>query len=924
MEQNAAHIIVISDGQIGDQTETAAMATQAIKRLEGKLISASLLRLKTSQHAQPDTRAMSCIGQFCNNAGGTAVLDIECHGSDYEVGLYNLTTAIAEGCSAAGVGTAIELRADQPIFRLTPTAAPVASIMLPCSDVAACYVLMTELRDSLTLGGVVYPIVDAGVPKTVDELETFIHFITQPLKIRMLAGGRNDADLKKLIEETLGFLEQIEAMILSVQMRALESDHVDLSVAGRARNIVKSIKGSIGSIISQLRQELNVDRVAGLNAQQTADFLRPIGASKTGRALARRAGETDLSSDSSKGIKALATTMRGPNAPKDDDGSLCSFYSLSNFYQCINTSQELDGVSANMRWLECLGGVGVPFSAQVRDYPMPWNLRLTNLYMGQVLAEPDVFLACVQAGSNTGAIECPGQPGKQITGVIVLQDIDPDSFKAYNSGPARELALMQCSAQIRHTVACMPYDDIALNTAGIWWILNHYGSQDKLASVEMELFKSLMNNVRVLIGEVYRDKTVEKFREIYNDLLREDPRPWISGDRDFADVLQGVAALIRFGAPDANYKPAMRALYSLEAYQAMKRKYKPVEGGSETRETALHQLLQIDFQAHGTLMQPLFIAEPDKVSHYGTVIIEGPIENDNNAAVSPNRSGARMPKCMPWMTPYFGLYRSLVNADNLPTAANVFGCDDLEVFKTAIAVQSLLSTEESVRIDTATRVSHLVDISSPDAARAYLTGVQTKIYEEEYKKRVAIKVKEENRILTERAVKDLVSTKTMEEFVLLLQNCVITNRDHVGFEPLLRQVSGVGDCPDRLRKLVVLLTGRTPDNIDVAVWATGNFYAGKWKQMGALFNQTPGGPELWKTLMAIYEKYGIYKYPRGTTHNRHGHGDDFPSYWALGFKDLADMQSKVPADIFRDYVRAHCIANKCCLPNENERKGFGI
>jgi hypothetical protein len=659
--------------------------------------------------------------------------------------------------------------------------------------------------------------------------------------------------------------------------------------------------------------------------------------------LAKRAGETDLSSDSAKGILALSEMMKSPDAPKENDESPCSFYSLSNFHQCLSTAGELALVKedCNLRWLECIGGVGVPFTAHLRDYPMPWNLRLSNLFPGQVLAEPDVFLACVQSGSNTGSIECPGQPGRQITGVIVLQDIDPECYRLYQKGPVRQLALMQCSAQIRHTIAPMPFDDIALNTAGIWWILNHHGSVGRIPTVETELLGSLINNIRVLIGDVYKTKTVERFQEICKDLLRDDPRPWISGDRDFADILQGVAALIRFGSPSdeqnaVDLKPAMRALYSLEAYQAAKRRYRPLIDGQnsieprETRESALHNLLQIDFAARGTRTQELFVEEPEVVKHYDMITIEVPQApvmaiNEEPSGEICNQNTWTMPSFMPWIRPYVGLVRQVLKLDVLPSIEDVFGCGNLQLFKTAIAVQSLLCTEESDRIDTAQRISKVVDISSDDLALAYLKDVQRKIYEADYKKRVAGKVLEESIIVTQRTVDSLVAAESMEVFVSQLQTSVILNRNHVGFEPLLKRIADEA-CPKRLEKLVVLLSGRQANSVEVPIWATGNFYSGKWKHFGALFNDgsDASGPALWKVLLGIHEKFGIYKYPRGASRNRHDHSDSFPSYWAMGYKDLLDMQSKVTDDIFREYIVTHCIAKGCCLPNENQRALFQI
>ncbi len=51
-------------------------------------------------------------------------------------------------------------------------------------------------------------------------------------------------------------------------------------------------------------------------------------------------------------------------------------------------------------------------------------------------------------------------------------------------------------------------------------------------------------------------------------------------------------------------------------------------------------------------------------------------------------------------------------------------------------------------------------------------------------------------------------------------------------------------------------------------------------------------------LRAMRKQFGIHKYRDGKK-NRHGHTDDFPSYWALGYKSLLELKRNVTDDEYR-------------------------
>jgi hypothetical protein len=66
----AVHVLVVSDGAVDDKARTVQEAERIAVGLRGRVapISVSLVQLMTSTHAEPDTRAMTCVGSL-NTAG---------------------------------------------------------------------------------------------------------------------------------------------------------------------------------------------------------------------------------------------------------------------------------------------------------------------------------------------------------------------------------------------------------------------------------------------------------------------------------------------------------------------------------------------------------------------------------------------------------------------------------------------------------------------------------------------------------------------------------------------------------------------------------------------------------------------------------------------------------------------------------------
>ena len=908
------HIIVLSDGGVGDQQETASRAGEFAESFRPKFrLSCSLIRFLSSSDAAPDTRALTCIGLLANNNEKTALMDVSNGGDRAEVGIANLRQAIVDGCLASGIGNTVDIVSPGPLLRTSPTAEPSLVHSVGCGQRVT--LLLDEPVQSITIGSAVVPVVNSGVPSDVNALNFFVDTVGASLKMALVASGKNvSKSLRDRIDATLAYFDRVQGFLGSVKEDALENKSV--AVASRAKALAKTLASRAGSCIDNLRQQLNADRVAGLNAQQTADWLRNADAgAKTSKNLAKRTEGADYEGDSRQAIRKLATACAA--VPLADDDTNVSFYSQSGFSECVRSCQDLADQADSLTlqdWMQCTGGVGVPFEAYQGNYVDCWSFRVApdNLFCGQFLAEPDLWLTYVQAQSKTATLLCPGRPDKTITGVVVLRDLNATFYDLYMK-QGRALAEMQvsaervlffsvclnvlftqCSAMMRKMVACVPYDVIALNAACAWSLL---GKAQALTSLEKEVLASLRGNMTHLIGPVYKP---EPFAELFETLKRADVRPYLTGDLNVTNILKCVAVILRFAGPGVDLRAALRAMFQLEAYQTALRVFR--EGGPQARKDALAKLLRVDFATHATPLAPLFQPEPEHPAHYETV-------EDLATMELPAWSVSPVAFCH-----LHALVSGEAGVDNATFEA-VFGCS-APVLTVVACAQAMACASESERVDTATRKAVVPDCLTTEQAVAYLKSLQRDIYKAEYEGRVARKRQEEHRVATERLVAQLFETPTIDEFVAALLASPMTNREHSGYPDLLERLAGPNGAasPARLPKLALLITGR-----DIAheargpVWANGNFAPGDtWKPMEKLFSGQ--AEKAWKKILRFHEKYGVYKYPKGNAPNRHKHSDERPSFFALGFKSLYDMQQKVAPEVFAKYVQEHCVQNQCCMP----------
>lgn len=906
---NPKILIVISDGEIADKDQALAAAQRVSQALGVAQVPTYgvLLRLLTSPWADPDTQALACFGSFCTE--NTVLVDVPVH-QDAEVGLSTLTEAIASGIRNAGIGASVNITSSDgtSIFRRLPGGPALSHLCVQAGSRTEVLVDPNAPLDTILIDGEPVSVVDGGVIDNEEAMSSILSFIDQQFRMRILSGQTENL----LIMKT--WLEKLQAYLSNVESVSLSGG--DLSLASRAIGIQRSIQKRQGTIVSRILEMEGSDRVKGMNAQQQADWLRKANDNRSGRSLARRAhkvaratGELNYLGQCQDVVKYIGSQ---PSFVATD-GEESSFYSLSTGSDgMIALQTELCHLADDLTIADVLpiaGLVGVPIAAFVGDYVDPYAIRPRNVFCGQYLAEADLWLIRSQASDANVEFSCPGHPDSNITGVVALRRCNPQLYDFMLQKSVRPLFEMQVSAQMRHMVSVIPQDAIALNVCSIGTLVQILALEGKLTFVERDTLHAMMENIMVLIGP--KGYNPESFLEMYSSLRHDDPRAWLSGDRNISNVMKVFAVLIRYyvgenGQPDAsvNLARVFRALYYLDTYYFMKRMVKGDDPNA--RPNLIKWTLGIDFDKHATPLRPLLEPEPDNPAHYDTVVLES----------------LTIPEGVP-LPRYYSAWNSvLTQREAIPDDVETFGGISGPSIRAVATVQALLCASEGDRINTADRTCHLPDPTTDVDALAYLRGVVRSQYGAEYETRLASKRQQEAQIMLDRQVKELIDA-TYDDFksILLGPQSMIPNRDCKGFPMILDSVLDLNVVvANRLKKLVLLVTGRELGAPTVPLWCNGNILLTHWHEIALLTTQCDA-EDLMSTLREMRKQHAVHTYRDKA--NRHNHSNDFPSYWAMGYKDLHEFMEIDPTEC-RRYVDLHCIKERCCLPNAVTSKEWGI
>lgn len=266
--------------------------------------------------------------------------------------------------------------------------------------------------------------------------------------------------------------------------------------------------------------------------------------------------------------------------------------------------------------------------------------------------------------------------------------------------------------------------------------------------------------------------------------------------------------------------------------------------------------------------------------------------------------------------------------ETLLKALELEGQMTLEQFKFFNILQAMVYHSQQLRMDKDKGVMNMPDLDCMAAGLLTVRQERTKYIKRIYAEKIKGKREAEAQHLSERLVNALLDAPTVSEFARLLREG-ITHSEACSFRitgPDSRRVPDLraGLCnaernvPDRMMKIATLLLGKemnmdllcTPEAQGVNAWNNGNAWRTDIRDFASIALRTDE-KELWEAIQARFRSGVLHVYREAPEENRHQHGNHAPSYWALGFSSLSDMEAKVSAEEFGVYLAAHS-AKGCC------------
>jgi hypothetical protein len=396
----------------------------------------------------------------------------------------------------------------------------------------------------------------------------------------------------------------------------------------------------------------------------------------------------------------------------------------------------------------------------------------------------------------------------------------------------------------------------------------------------------------------------------------------------------------------------LRALYAYEISQNVKKIFRDSKTQQEDIKSYIEKFLCINKHTHALHPLPQFVPEPLNPTHSTMYSIE-PTEYSN--IMTPLES---------WLPSILILPELMLQAYNLPIdqpinflmdawRAHALGLDDCSEhgyrkFVAACIVEGFHAYNKESRIEYTINEAKervykdrmkTIDLGYKNQGADFLKEVAQGYYVDEYKSRLAQKKLDEKFVLAKDYLKLLMDasrfSKTNDEkksvFCQLLVNgltrgqssITLSSQEVTVVEPLrtfFRQKLSNHDA-DYAHAIFLFVTARydTPITVPITerppLWNHGNIDMFMKNMATHLKSRFPEyAPEI-DTLM----KTSKYEYHRSML-NRHKHGPEKPSFYALGYSTFENMVSCISPDELKAYLAIH---SDCCSPNAVVRRRLG-
>jgi len=911
-------LLSVSDGCLHDQNNTLQYASSLFLKVKDKfIINSQAVRLFTSS-SEPDTRGLSSMLQL-NTIANPQLVDI---GATQDVDL--IADLISNLFIYDGMNYKINLKSSDMTFRENPWDPKKQSIDLIKGENVFW---LDEIPESLVLengdGVNVKNKFDVRIEKcediTLDNYRTIldkkIDYFMQKMKVLKVVNTDASKNEMNLI---IQYFSEFENYLNS---NSLQLDEVDnYTVKNRVRFLKKLIQKRNLSITNKMKEIQNNDKVNQLNSRQLADFLRNVEVTKDGKSLSRRGFAEGIEFDDVARQEVLQMAKHIDELKNiNDEHHSISFYSTSTTLEGIRAVCEiaqdpdmLNNISA-IDIIKLLNIVGVGCDSEVRNYTDPMIYRLKDIYLGCYVSLSDVLSASEYSNGRNNLQDFNTK--KIIANVIpVFEDQRVHRFLLKY---APKLLEYTASIGMRRVLMEVPNTYEFLFEAGILHLCQSFNTNRSEAAIK--LFCNFVESYEVAAGNHYHYLN----RVIVDQMNEYKNRPELLKYHIFLDdnaITSMTTAFLHIIKQNqvAILPKILRHLFCHEVHKVVNKIIKNHENKPEFVQSMLEELLGIDYEKHGSKLPKMF-EEANEVQFYDDYTM-------NKTKINQIFDIASRAMIIPFIPCYLEATLEddpLTAIKNLKEyneydALNYLGINyDMEHFKFFAVIQALLYRRNDERMDLTTKTMKIIDLDDFENAQKMVKDYIREAYHANFEKRLAVQNKQCENLLEDELVQSMLYCEELETFkdgftVGLTRGPITTKIDNLyspAFEKLKRQMEDIFDMNDTPEiplleeKISIILLGR--DDEDEIVWNNGNIYRYKTKKLNELLKRIDKNK--WEIVNEIIKKRNIHIYRNDS--NRHGHSNDKPSYWALGYKSLEEMFATVSHEEIVEYKRKHV---NCC------------
>ena len=934
------HLLTISDGGMDDINGVVKSSTmfQSTICVPGRTIISHAIRYGTGWSVNAaDTRGLSSVLQY-NTHVPSKLVDLRALDSvdaARSLGHTDIADLFADAPRSSAFAS---LGASTPIILENPWDTTGKSELKLVSGKHLVWVLGRP--SELTINGAVTEIVE-GPRMTIDNSESLlgskVQFWMDRIRILQVMQVTDRVD-------TIGqYFSNLQSSLVAESVASEVPAQGQQSSKDKIKAYLQKKKRTDKSVLMTISRIANENAVGRLNAQQAADYLRGTTVSANSKGLARRAGMTgddaiDIDALVRKEICAIIDNvhvLEDLRATPTEIQSFCSLESTLSALFALKefTLSDLDELSA-VELLRFVHIVGIACNGKIGDYPDPMSWRCDDIYPGVYISVADITEHFMVAHSDLMA---PGY-NKPISTVIPVFD-EPRVHHFLRKFAPNVLDLC-AGIGMRRMIASVSTTHLYTICGGAFGAITRLCSGDA-PKATVDCLSLILPTLTISVGKYFEHLVpyVQRAPLILEGAVK---RSFYITNNGATNLL---AVLFSAYRDDTVIYEAdiLRSIYSYETYQMLKkyRKNSSCEVVLALTDDSWDRLLEYALKLSPDMIDVGESFTADLPAPQPDMIMPGDLPKDDNPFFKECKYRFKFLNYI-GMLPHIlkpMAIEGTLNLETLPKADGTtlmasLGVDGMPIddFMFYNMIHSIVYHSQQLRMDKDADMMFLPDIDSVEAGLFTIRKERTKYLAQVYADKLRAKRTAETKVLAQELVQSLLATESMYHFCDTIRDGVsrngqtytFTNAHSEGVAAFRLALSNEKfPVPNRLLKIATFMIGKdvksfeslaamtSDSSLGVVCWNNGNTIRTKLDDFGRFFVVT-SNQEAWDKIrdcFRVHTKSHIYR--ETNVPNRHKHNNDFLSYWALGYKDLADMASKVSEAEMIKYESIHR-ERKCC------------